>query len=96
MEYIETGKQISSAKLKAKLIQDGLKTEQCELCGIIEWLGKKLPFELHHKNGNHFDNSLDNLQILCPNCHSQTDNFRSRNRTKVLSAQEETLGVEAG
>lgn len=70
MEYIETGKQISSAKLKAKLIQDGLKTEQCELCGITEWLGKKIPFELHHKNGNHFDNSLDNLQILCPNCHS--------------------------
>jgi 5-methylcytosine-specific restriction endonuclease McrA len=37
-------------------------------------LGKPIPIELHHKNGDHYDNSLDNLEILCPNCHAQEDN----------------------
>ena len=74
----------------------GLKENRCEICGITEWQGKSIQCELHHINGNPTDNRIENLQILCPNCHSQTDNFRSRNRTKVLSAQEETLEVEVG
>lgn len=61
---------IKSHVLKIKLIQDGLKDDKCELCGLSEWRGCKLPLELHHKDGNHFNNVLDNLQILCPNCHS--------------------------
>ena len=85
MEYIESGKQISSSKLREKLFQDGLKQEQCELCGIVEWFGKKIPLELHHKNGNHFDNSLDNLQILCPNCHSIQEGNSGANIGKYSS-----------
>ena len=70
MFYIETQTPITSFKLKEKLIRDGLKEERCELCGCVDWLGQKLPLELHHKDGNHFNNNLDNLQILCPNCHA--------------------------
>lgn len=75
LEYIESDSVIKSHLLKLKLIRDGLKENKCELCGASEWLGIKLPLELHHKDGNHFNNNLDNLEILCPNCHSiQTGN----------------------
>ncbi len=61
---------ITSHKLKLKLIRDGLKEEKCECCGNTHWLGIKLPLELHHKDGNHYNNELSNLEILCPNCHA--------------------------
>ncbi len=66
----KNAKYIHSYRLKIKLIRDGLKEDKCEACGNTEWLGKKLPLELHHLDGDHFNNTLDNLQILCPNCHS--------------------------
>jgi 5-methylcytosine-specific restriction endonuclease McrA len=88
---------LSSANVKELVYRLGLKENKCEICGITEWQGKPIICELHHINGDSTDNRIENLQILCPNCHSQTDNFRSRNRSKkVLSAQEETLDVEAG
>ena len=68
--YIEGNIPINSHKLKQKLIRDNLKEEKCELCGLVEWMGIKLPLELHHKDGNHFNNDLSNLSILCPNCHA--------------------------
>jgi len=46
------------------------------MCGLTEWLGEKIPIELHHINGDRNDNKLENLQILCPNCHTFTDNYR--------------------
>jgi 5-methylcytosine-specific restriction endonuclease McrA len=61
---------IQSAKLREKLIRDGIKENKCEKCGNTHWLGKKLPLELHHKDGDHFNNELSNLEILCPNCHA--------------------------
>ena len=64
------GKSIKSSLLRAKLIRDGIKEDKCEKCGAVYWLGKKLPLELHHKDGDHFNNELDNLEILCPNCHA--------------------------
>jgi len=62
--------------------------EKCNECGINEWRGKKLTVELEHKNGNNRDNRLENLIFLCPNCHSQTETYRSKNvynkgKTKV-------------
>lgn len=64
-----------SSKLKKRLIDAGLKEHKCEICGNIgEWQGKPLTLQVHHINGNHRDNRIENLQILCPNCHSQTDN----------------------
>lgn len=69
-EYLNGNRNIQASKLRQKLIENGLKEEKCECCGLTEWMGKKIPLELHHKNMNHNDNSLDNLQILCSNCHS--------------------------
>lgn len=74
---------LSSSNVKTLVYRLGLKHNQCELCGISEWQGKPIICELHHINGNSTDNRIENLKILCPNCHSQTDNFRSRNRVKV-------------
>lgn len=68
--YIDNNIIISSSKLREKLIRDGVKEAKCEICGISTWFDVNLPLELHHKDGNHFNNHLDNLQILCPNCHA--------------------------
>lgn len=68
-----------SFKLKNRLLQEGIKTHQCESCGITEWMGKPAPLELDHINGINYDNRLENLRLLCPNCHAQTDTYRGKN-----------------
>lgn len=70
-------------KLRKRLIEEGYKECKCEICGISEWLGNPISLQLHHMNGIRSDNRLENLQILCPNCHSQTDNYGSKNIKKV-------------
>ena len=65
--------------LKQRLIAAGLKEPHCEICGIESWQGRPLSLALHHVNGVGDDNRLENLQLLCPNCHSQTDTFAGRN-----------------
>ena len=69
---IENSPHTNSGKLRARLIKEGLKESKCEICGCTESL------ELHHINGNHQDNRLENLQILCANCHRKTNNFRGK------------------
>ena len=69
-------------KLKARLIREGYIKDECAICG---WNKKRkpddefTPCELHHKDGDRSNHSLDNLILLCPNCHSLTDNYRSLN-----------------
>lgn len=70
--------------LKRRLFNDGIKERRCECCGITEWNGKPAPLQLHHIDGNNTNNSLENLQILCPNCHAQTDNYCSKNKKKNI------------
>jgi Zn finger protein HypA/HybF involved in hydrogenase expression len=81
--YIDNNISITTHKLKNKLIQDNIKYHKCECCGLTEWQGTKIPIELHHIDGNSLNNKLDNLQILCPNCHAQTDNHAGK-KTKKL------------
>ncbi len=69
-----------SHKLKQRLLQEGLKVHQCECCGITEWRGQPTPIELDHINGINYDNRLENLRLLCPNCHAQTSTYRGRNK----------------
>lgn len=70
---------VSSHKIRIRLINDGIKKHQCECCGITEWMGKPAPLELDHIDGNHHNNDLTNLRILCPNCHSQTETNSGKN-----------------
>jgi 5-methylcytosine-specific restriction endonuclease McrA len=65
--------------IKLRLIAAGVKEAQCEECGIAEWRDEPLSLELHHINGERHDNRLENLALLCPNCHSQTDSWGGRN-----------------
>jgi DNA-binding CsgD family transcriptional regulator len=65
--------------LKQRLLRSGLKDGNCERCGISEWHGRPLAVALHHINGDRLDNRIENLELLCPNCHSQTDTFGGRN-----------------
>ena len=82
---LDMNSSLSSAHVKDRLFKLGIKENKCEICGLSEWLGKPIKCELHHITGDPTDNRIENLQILCPNCHSQTDNFRNR---KGKSAQE--------
>ena len=65
--------------LKRRLMRAGLKEDRCERCGLRSWRGRPLPLALHHVNGDRHDNRLSNLELLCPNCHSQTPNFAAGN-----------------
>ncbi|TMK40735.1 MAG: hypothetical protein E6G56_06505 [Actinobacteria bacterium] len=65
--------------LKKRLLAAGLKAGTCEECGIGEWRGRPLSLALHHVNGKRHDNRLENIELLCPNCHSQTDTYAGRN-----------------
>jgi hypothetical protein len=76
--YLVNGRRVSRGHLKRRLLAEGLKQGVCEECGISSWRGRRLGLALHHLNGNGNDNRLENLQLLCPNCHSQTPNFSAR------------------
>jgi transposase len=78
-ELLVRGRRTGRDHLKARLIKERLKVNRCEICGITEWLGKPLSMQLHHMNGDGLDNRLPNLQLLCANCHSQTDTYGGRN-----------------
>lgn len=78
LEYLEKSIDIQSNKVRKKLLDEGYKEYKCECCGLTEWLGEPIPLELHHKDGNHFNNELDNFQLLCPNCHAKTSSYRGK------------------
>jgi hypothetical protein len=73
--YLNNSTTIAASKLRKLLIQEKIKEPKCEICGLSEWRGKPIPLELHHKDGNHWNNNLENLQILCSNCHMQEHNY---------------------
>jgi transposase len=66
--------------VKQRLVSAGLLELRCQGCGIDSWRGAQLSLELHHVNGDGADNRLENLRMLCPNCHSQTPTWGGRNR----------------
>lgn len=71
---------ISSHSLRLKLLNHGLKEHRCELCMLTEWGSNPIPLELDHIDGNHSNNLLENLRVICPNCHALTSTYRGKNK----------------
>lgn len=88
---VEKSELLNQTSLKKRLFKAGLKKDICEICG------REGSNELHHINGNPTDNRIENLQILCPNCHAKTENFRGKNSSigrRHKSPEELTLSEE--
>ena len=75
-DYLSNKVPMQSDKLKIRLINEGKLEDKGDNCGLEAWLQDSIPLELDHVNGDHNDNRLRNLRLLCPNCHAQTDNYR--------------------
>jgi 5-methylcytosine-specific restriction endonuclease McrA len=73
---------------KAKLLREGYLADRCSRCGISEWRGKRLVIQIDHINGVKNDWRIENLRMLCPNCHSQTNTFGGRNAGRGRRLQE--------
>lgn len=67
-------------KLKVRLINEGFKENICNICGITEWNNKPINMQLDHIDGVSSNHVLSNLQLICPNCHSQTDTWCGKNK----------------
>lgn len=78
---VEDSPFLSSQHLKRRLLKDGLLNNLCSICNIgPSWNDRELVLQLDHVNGVHNDNRIENLRILCPNCHSQTETFGNKSR----------------
>ena len=73
--------QYQSNKLRIRLLEEKVFEHKCYSCNLTEWLNKPIPLELEHINGKSSDHRLENLTLLCPNCHSFTDTYRGKNKT---------------
>ena len=80
---------ISTSNLKRRLLKEGLLEYKCSRCGIDSWNGDKLALQLEHSNGDSRDNRIENLKLLCPNCHSQTTTYAGK-KNKVLGREGRT------
>jgi hypothetical protein len=80
---METQKQrLNGQRLRRELVKNG-RPDVCEACGLgPEWQGSKLALQVEHKDGDGSNNCRENLALLCPNCHSQTETFSGRNKGK--------------
>src|ERR1043165_2728096 len=74
------------SRLKIRLLREGLLEAKCyaDDCGLTEWKGKPISLQLDHVNGNKLDHRIENLRLLCPNCHSQTDSFAGKNKRRLI------------
>jgi hypothetical protein len=66
----------------------------CELCRNSEWLGKPITLELEHIDGDNRNNEKNNLKLLCPNCHSQTDTWKGRNKNSIRNRNKTHINDE--
>ena len=88
----QAGKSIKSAEAVPALVE--LRGHKCENCGTETWLNQPIPLEVHHLDGDRLNNTLENLQLLCPNCHALTNNFKGKNMNGDKKVEDEIL-VEA-
>lgn len=79
---------------KKRLIKNGYFDSKCYNCLLKEWIGNPIPLQLHHKNGDRFDNRIENLTLLCPNCHALTENYMGKNiRNRYSISKEEFIDL---
>ena len=91
-EFLNHEKLYSNNAIKGLLIREKIFSYKCFNCGIDEWMGEPISLELDHINGDSFNNDVNNLRLLCPNCHSITNTFRGRNKnTGRVKVSDETL-----
>lgn len=82
-EILVNGSTFQSFKLKKRLFQAGIKKKECERCGWSKMsIDGRIPLELDHINGDRHDNRLENLRVLCPNCHALEPTHRDLNKKK--------------
>ncbi|MBA3873826.1 MAG: HNH endonuclease [Anaerolineae bacterium] len=77
---VENSTYVSSNNLRKRLIAEGIFEHRCVSCGLDTWLDNKIPLEIDHINGDRRDNRLENLRLLCPNCHALTSTYRGKNK----------------
>jgi hypothetical protein len=78
-DYLGNKAPIKSYKLKKRLIREKIVESKCSGCKLEKWLDYPIPLELHHIDGDHANNKLSNLCLLCPNCHALTPTYRGKN-----------------
>ena len=79
---VENSTYANISRLKNRLISEGKLDYICAICGNNGfWNNQPLTLTLDHINGQHLDHRIENLRFLCPNCHSQTETFRGKNKT---------------
>lgn len=93
-DYLSNRAYMQSDKLKKRLISEGIFEHRCSSCKLTEWLGNPMPLELEHKDGNHRNNYLNNLCLLCPNCHTFTPTYRGKNIGKRHGIIQEEIHMQ--
>lgn len=89
--FVENGMHGNSVINRIIKDYDIIPYDKCWLCGLSEWINGKLILEIDHINGISNDHRIENLRFLCPNCHSQTETFRSKNITTHRKVPDEVL-----
>jgi hypothetical protein len=75
-------RRVRSSRLKSGMLEVGVK-EQCALCELKTWFGDPMPLEVDHIDGDWRNNRIENLRLICPNCHSATNTYRGRNKGRT-------------
>ena len=81
-EYLNNSIPMQSDKLKIRLIKEGFLKPMCYNCGREQWEDEEIPLQLSHRDGDKYNNNLRNLELLCPNCHAQTGEWKLKNDLK--------------
>lgn len=82
---VENSNYTNTNRIRQRLIKENIKTHKCESCELTIWKNVLIPLELNHKNGINNDHRIENLELLCPNCHALTSNYRGKNSESAIS-----------